>query len=751
MHFPLRAFRSIMKSQHTNRKEAPPAKPTACPGIKYIFSTFRIAAGNEKDDPMRVPPERTAPKPRLPFSIPILGVFFTALIIFSFIVFHVMKRPELKYDFETKQLEVELQQPYTQSVLYWNSTMNACKWPIIQPHEPEINKFIKYYRNPNCVAQIPPLASLLDDGKLLISSPVNNEKFPKIRCTMAGLSGGLYPRTREMLFGAEVEVKLDTPTPVSYDEFAVRCYNVVPSIIVNGTSKPKQEIVYEKNFVHFAPNAEKVVLADALPMVDADPERPSMVILVLDSTSLNQFQRHAPDSYAFMQENDFLTFNMYNKIADNSGVNLLPITAGRPIQRNPNSTDPEGEKVDLEETTFLWDLMKARGCVTLLNDDIDNAARGLFHYPAKSFQGFRKKPTDFYLRASHLFNVLRRQVPKTQNCLKDGTLGAIEYLDYTKRFSLAYGQACHFSFSFLTGLTHNEPSLLGLLDKEIRQTLESFFAHHLHQNTVMVIMGDHGNRISGIQRTTTGRVEERAPLFSMRIPEKWREKHPLEDKYLRTNANRLVSNFDLHQTLRHLALAGQPDTEPSNYGQNLFTAALSNSRMCEEAHIPPNFCLCMDLKENKSAEARNDTAVYQQLFGRLSQQVMALPCVKAIHWHPRYSTLQIFTLNQMVLHGLRNAKDYDKVKNVTAASDFEWVEIGLIAELQKRSAPISGEISVSVAARYRHRLSTDEYELAETPRLVEKSQICNAPNIEQMCEMCFYDNLFDPRKTSQVS
>jgi hypothetical protein len=71
-------------------------------------------------------------------------------------------------------------------------------------------------------------------------------------------------------------------------------------------------------------------------------------------------------------------------------------------------------------------------------------------------------------------------------------------------------------------------------------------------NTVMIIMGwffcvwklilryflgDHGQRMSEIQHTYSGRIEERMPLFGVYFPEKFRQAYP--DKVLNFMTNKV--------------------------------------------------------------------------------------------------------------------------------------------------------------------------------------------------------------------
>lgn len=142
---------------------------------------------------------------------------------------------------------------------------------------------------------------------------------------------------------------------IDEDQFVVRCFNSS----LNHLKQHNASILFERAFAHFA-NKNKTY-------ADATPDRLSISMLVLDSTSLNQFRRHAPRAMDFMEKLGFEFLEGYNKVADNSMVNLMPVLANL-IYTNLSAdiiseilpfTYPN-ERVILEEIDFPWNEMRSK-------------------------------------------------------------------------------------------------------------------------------------------------------------------------------------------------------------------------------------------------------------------------------------------------------------------------------------------------------------------------------------------------------
>ncbi|KAK0398551.1 hypothetical protein QR680_002643 [Steinernema hermaphroditum] len=487
---------------------------------------------------------------------------------------------------------------------------NSCRFPLVEPLERNIHEYVNLFKAVHCGTDMPNLASVDENNVLTIHyelEPWKQSRTPSFRCEYQSLSGGLSPNIMNYVLSEErIEVKPNEPVFVPHDQFVVTCRNTSLVGFLNGIRKVNDSVIYVNTFAGFSRTKQ-------IPTVSADPNKPSLAILVLDSTAHNQFVRHMPKTIEFMQKLGFITLNGYVKVGDNSAVNLLPVLGGRSILPkiggDGSEVLPEGEVVNLENVDFLFDFMKERKCVTLFNDDILDVRRGLFHYPNETFLGFRRSPADYYFRPFHLYNTRNLVFPiNGGQCMKNGDINVERYLDIWERFSLLHKDKCHFSFNFLTGLTHDESSNLGAIDNRLRTSLESLFANDAMKSTAFVIMGDHGNRIGSIQRSYVGRVEERMPMFSIYLPEAFRITHPQYIQNLMFNANRQSTEF---------------------------------------------------------------TGVR----AALKESLTKFPCLNAHRLTIKDDRLQTLVLNQMVRHGLRNASAYDKVKNVQAAMEILFFDV----------------------------------------------------------------------------
>ncbi|CAG9535714.1 unnamed protein product [Cercopithifilaria johnstoni] len=559
---------------------------------------------------------------------------------------------------------------------------NTCKFPIIEPNEPNLNGYIEHYRSIHCNSEMPNMASM-DDGYLILHGelePWKQARVPTYKCYYQGLSGGLYPNISwYQLVGDLVEIPRSKRFRVPYDQFVVRCYNKTLRGRISNEPFYNNSIFYERAFVTFS-------------KMDDDMEKPSLSILVLDSVSRNQFLRHMHKTVEYMKQLGFIILEGYTKIGDNSAVNLLPILAGKSILPQIGGDGDEilplNKIVPLEDIDFLWNMMKDRRCVTMVNDDIGSVLRGLFHYPKETFQGYKIPPTHFYFRPFHLFNTRHNVIPTSGQCLRTGEICAEVYLDIWETFATKFKDLCHFSFNFITDLTHNNPNFIEAIDERLLTSLQRLHSNGVFNSTALVIMGDHGNRINSIQRTYIGRIEERAPLFSIRLPDAFTYKYQREIRNLKKNTKRLTSNFDIHQTLKDISRAefrrNRSYYDRKGRGVSLMDEVISEKRNCEDAGIPPNFCLCM---EQRNLQLAKDTIANYNCFDVEHLQILS-------------KKVDAYAINQMVRHGLRN------------------------------------QTEISVLFRIKHYVKAGEYFLVDEPYVYHDEFGCDSKKLRTFCLRC---------------
>lgn len=273
------------------------------------------------------------------------------------------------------------------------------------------------------------------------------------------------------------------------------------------------------------------------------------------------------------------------QIGDNSAVNLMPILAGDLSEAlskpkltefgdiNEDWIQPRFDRLDPDRLPFLWKEMEKgqRG-------RLQPACRRLHHHAQRRYHASIPRPVSLPLagvqvwlqEASHysllqaflqlylLCESTRLQELQSQSydpkfCDNDRWLQE-EFVDLWRQFALRYRDKCHFGFTFIarsaksekiSSLTHDTQYLLELADEKVYSMLEDMVLNDALNDTVLVLMGDHGQRMTAIQYTyrffflrlksSSGRIEERMPFFSVRMPDWFRKEFPEEFVNLERN------------------------------------------------------------------------------------------------------------------------------------------------------------------------------------------------------------------------
>ncbi|KAI1703850.1 sulfatase domain-containing protein [Ditylenchus destructor] len=487
---------------------------------------------------------------------------------------------------------------------------NECRFPILHNDEPDLEIHVKHYRAVRCPqSNFVPLVTQLRNGEILFGKP-HRSKLEKtlVRCYAREIGGALRPKHRTVEeIGDMIELPPNRRVNVQWQQFMVKCYS------------ESQDLLFHDVFTNVP-----VTKPASNHLLNIQKPKPySISIFIIDSASRNQFSRHMPLTLDFMKQNGFEILHGYTKVGDNSAINLLPILAGmiyEAEERGFHSLYPENmvlhSAILRNSSDDFWQhirsviqIAKKNGYVTMWNDDIATSGFGLFHY--KAFKGFTQPPTDYYYRP--YYEYIYQNLDAHSGCV-NGQFVAPRYIDIWERFVTNHINSTHFAFNFLTGLTHSSANNIELYDNSLSESLERLKTRGAFENSVVLIMGDHGQRIvslaylgivrnhiefqSSIQKTHSGRVEERMPMMGIYLPERFKTDHPAEYGNLLLNKNRLTSNFDIYETLMDtLAFSGIQDSSRSRRmqppaGISLFDK-IPVDRSCEDARIPPQFCCCL--------------------------------------------------------------------------------------------------------------------------------------------------------------
>lgn len=129
----------------------------------------------------------------------------------------------------------------------------------------------------------------------------------------------------------------------------------------------------------------------------------------------------------------------------------------------------------------------------------------------------------------------------------------------------------------------NQVALMALL-KDLKSN------GHL-DNTLVILLGDHGLRYGKVRTQVQGKLEERLPLFAILTPPLFQSKYPNIMENLKRNRGRLTSWFDVYATFRHVLSYPDPPTGLTR-GQSLFSV-VPKTRSCKEAGTAEHWCPCL--------------------------------------------------------------------------------------------------------------------------------------------------------------
>lgn len=344
----------------------------------------------------------------------------------------------------------------------------------------------------------------------------------------------------------------------------------------------------------------------------ARKQRMNVLMIGIDSTSYNNMQRAFPLTYKYLTdlENNAI-FDNLNSVGENTFPNHMAMLCGLLESNNFNSDDFNHLYGLVDNQTFhdhfpfIWKEYEKLGYVSMFH--LDNPKISMFHWGK---QGFLYEPVDYYNRAfTTKLEYLRR---KKQLCYLKKPMYRLHF-DRIEEFvtrmnSPINKETPYFSLTFQAEFTHDTLAPPPGMDKRLSDLIEKLHSKGFLNDTLLIVYGDHGHRLSPFAAySKLGRYERSRPFFSIRLPDQL--VNSVYMKNVQNNRHRLTSFFDVYQTLRHyqflntfkkLDLSGDECRQQfrinsrevrNNRGVSLFEE-IDESRTCNEALIDDKFCRC---------------------------------------------------------------------------------------------------------------------------------------------------------------
>ena len=446
----------------------------------------------------------------------------------------------------------------------------SCVIPKLDPYLPAIYSHFKKLTPLSCTAAKNWVTVL--NGKFHILPP-GNKKLSDVSCDYTPILRG----KNDFEYYTGVTIKnMNHGSLIPSDVFKVNCS------IRNSKAEYKN--------IHMGIMRKETIIKDNVPL---PPTASGMNILIIgfDSTSHMTWLRTMNKTLNYFTNTLGGTIlDGYNIVGDGTPQALLPILTGYAEYELPEARKGKRGAKPVDGHPWIWKELKKLGYITSLLEDDINA--GTWQY---RMLGFREQPTDYYMR--HFYQ------SAIGSCFGSTPRHEV-HLNLVKDLFETYPDKRKFIFTFQAEMTHVDCSLLQHFDDKVYNTLMDLQNKGHLDNTLVILMGDHGARYSQYRAVQQGKLEERMPMMSIRLPPWFRQQYPKEMHNIKTNSKRLTSPFDIHATLMDLiwfekAIIDYNGTYYEQTRQLYRERGLSllrpipENRTCAQASIEPHWCACL--------------------------------------------------------------------------------------------------------------------------------------------------------------
>jgi hypothetical protein len=313
-----------------------------------------------------------------------------------------------------------------------------------------------------------------------------------------------------------------------------------------------------------------------------------VLIIGMDSLSHMTYIRKMKKTHKYFTEKlGGIALDGYNIVGEGTLRALIPIFTGKTESELPRTLKRLRDPKPVDVYPMVWKDFRNHGYVTAWAEDCPSI--GTFTY---RMIGFEKPPTDHYMRPFYV--AAEQQYGKHKKLCLGSQRRSQVFTKWISGVYQMYKNRSKFVFGFHSEVSHGDNNLVETADEDLTDTLKFLREGGYLNNTLLILMSDHGARFSSVRGTLQGKQEERMPFFGFVFPKWFKTKYRKAYDNFRINVNRLTTPFDLYPTLLDvLDFKGDGMGDTKHRSISLFKE-IPKSRTCANADIEPHWCACLN-------------------------------------------------------------------------------------------------------------------------------------------------------------
>lgn len=269
--------------------------------------------------------------------------------------------------------------------------------------------------------------------------------------------------------------------------------------------------------------------------------------------------------------------------------NVAIFVKGKTEMELPEARTSVFESGTVDAYPFIWNHFRDQGYVTLFAEDEPSISTFNLR-----LNGFENQPTDHYMRHFWLALWDSSLRSNSQKYCTGPTPHHHFLLQYLEDFFVEYHNVSKFAFGFHVEFTHSDNNPAQYIDADLARFIRRLKNNNILDDTVLIIMADHGARYSKVRSTVQGKLEERLPMMSFVFPKKFQKRFPGLWKNLMDNRQRLSTPFDVHETLLDILNFSRARTSHPAFSRGIsLLQQIPVNRTCRSAAILAHWCSCM--------------------------------------------------------------------------------------------------------------------------------------------------------------